>query len=131
MGAARPFRTLERLHEAADATWRSLSEADWREALDAHPRIGDRTASGQAAEEQAGALSGGEEESRLLAEANREYEARFGRIFLVCAAGRTARQMLALCRERLQNDLAAELRIAAEEQRRITRLRLEKLARGK
>ncbi len=131
MASARPFVTLERLLEAADATWRSLPESDWREALDSHPRIGDRAASGQAAEEQAAALSGSEEDARLLAEANRDYEARFERIFIVCAAGRTVREMLEMCRQRLRNDPAAELGTAAEEQRRITRLRLEKMARGR
>ncbi|MCA1582794.1 MAG: 2-oxo-4-hydroxy-4-carboxy-5-ureidoimidazoline decarboxylase [Acidobacteria bacterium] len=131
MAAARPFGSLDRLIDASDATWRSLPETQRLEALDAHPRIGDRAASGRAAEEQAGALSGSDEDARLLAEANRAYEARFGRIFIVCAAGRTAREMLALCRARLENDAATELAIAAEEQRRITRLRLERLAAGR
>lgn len=128
MAAARPFRSLDRLFEAADATWRSLPDSQRLQALDAHPRIGDRAASGLAADEQAAALSAGDEDARLLAEANREYEARFGRIFIVCATGKTARQMLDLCRERLENDAATELTITAEEQRRITRLRLERLA---
>ncbi|MEP6767522.1 MAG: 2-oxo-4-hydroxy-4-carboxy-5-ureidoimidazoline decarboxylase [Acidobacteriota bacterium] len=131
MAAARPFGSLDRLFQTADAAWRSLPDSERLQALDAHPRIGDRAASGRAAEEQAAALSAGDEDVRLLAEANREYEARFGRIFIVCAAGRTARQVLALCRERLKNDAAMELTIAAEEQRQITRLRLERLAAGR
>ncbi len=131
MAQARPFRTLERLLDAGEAIWRSLAESDWREAFDAHPRIGDRTAAGRSAEEQATALSGSDEDARLLSEANCQYEARFGRIFIVCAAGRTAPQILSLCRERLRNDESTELHIAAREQGRITRLRLEKLAGGK
>ncbi|MEP7131872.1 MAG: 2-oxo-4-hydroxy-4-carboxy-5-ureidoimidazoline decarboxylase, partial [Acidobacteriota bacterium] len=131
MVAARPFATLDRVLETADAAWGELPEPDQREALNAHPRIGDRKASGREAEEQAGALLAADEDARLLAEANREYESRFGRIFIVCAAGRSAREMLAVCRERLGNDPAKEFRVAAEEQRRITRLRLEKLACGK
>jgi 2-oxo-4-hydroxy-4-carboxy-5-ureidoimidazoline decarboxylase len=130
MAAARPFRSLERLVDASDATWLSLPESQRLQALDAHPRIGDRAASGRAAEEQAVALASGDDDARRLAEANRAYEQRFGRIFIVCAAGRTAAEMLAICRERLENDPVTELAIAAEEQRRITRLRLEKLAAG-
>ncbi len=131
MVAARPFATLDRMLETADAAWEALPEPDQGEAFNAHPRIGDRKASGREAEEQAGALSATGEDARLLADASREYESRVGRIFIVCASGRTAREMLAACRERLGNDPVTELRVSAEEQRRITRLRLEKLARLK
>lgn len=62
-----------------------------------------------------------------LAEANRTYESRFGYIFIVCATGKSAEEMLALVRSRLRNDAETELRVAADEQRKITRLRLEKL----
>ncbi len=129
MAAARPFTTLTRLLDAADAAWRALPESDVREALASHPRIGDRDASGDAGQEQSSARDADPATARSLAIANREYEARFGRIFIVCATGKTAAQMLALCRERLHNDETTELRAAAEEQRRITRLRLERLAR--
>ena len=128
MAAARPFSTPLRLFEAADAAWRALPESDVLEALARHPRIGDARASGAAAAEQSAVRGADAETARSLAIANREYEERFGRIFIVCASGKTAAQMLALCRERLHNDAATELSIAAEEQRRIMRLRLERLA---
>lgn len=129
MAQGRPFGDLARLLDAADRVWRSLSESDWREALAAHPRIGDSTAAGRAAEEQSGALAAPAPTREDLVRANREYEARFGHIFVVCASGKSAEEMLALCRTRLHNDPNTELRLAAEEQRKITRLRLEKLAR--
>lgn len=128
MEEARPYRSVAALLDAADRIWHSLSDADRREALAAHPRIGDGAA-GQAASEQAGALSASEETRNSLSRANAEYETRFGHIFVVCASGKTPEEMLALCRRRLHNDPESELRVAAEEQRRITRLRLEALAR--
>ena len=130
MTAERPFATLENLLEASDRTWRSLPEAEWRTAFAAHPRIGERLAGKREAREQAGALLADEETAAAIARANREYEERFGRIFLVCASGKSAEQLLALCRSRLHNDEETELRVAAEEQRMITRLRLERLANG-
>ncbi len=130
MAAARPFETADALFERADSEWWSLSEDDWREALAAHPRIGDRSASGREAREQAGALSTDAGTLRQIARANAEYEARFGWIFVVCAAGKSAAEMLALCRARLHNDAATEIGVAAAEQAKITRLRLEGLVRG-
>lgn len=129
MVRARPFGTLDGLLAAADRIGDTLSDSDWLEAFAAHPRIGDRGARGAAAAEQSGALSAPESTIEALSRANREYETRFGHIFIVCASGKQAEEMLALYRERLHNDPATELRIAAEEQRKITRLRLEKLAR--
>jgi OHCU decarboxylase len=128
MTAARPFRTPEELFVRAETEWWKLTETDWREALAAHPRIGDREATGREAREQAGALSAGDQTLEALARANAEYEARFGHIFVVCASGKSAAEMLALCRARLHNDPATEIRIAAGEQAKITRLRLERLA---
>ena len=127
--AARPFATAGEMLDRADAEWRRLGEADWREALAAHPRIGDRRASGREAREQAGALASPDEVLDALAHANAEYETRFGHLFVVCASGKTAEEMLALCRARLHNDPATEIRIAAGEQAKITRLRLEALVR--
>jgi OHCU decarboxylase len=89
------------------------------------PEIGER-ASGQAAAEQAGRAERRPETLAALARANREYQERFGYIFIVCASGRSAEEMLDLCRQRLHNAPAEELKVAAEEQRKITRLRLEK-----
>ena len=126
MEKARPFQDLPALLDAADRVWRSLSETDRQEAFRAHPRIGERV-SGQAGEEQSGARNASAETLEALARANREYEEKFGRVFLVCATGKSAEEMLALCCARLHNDIGTEMRVAAEEQRKITRLRLEKL----
>lgn len=120
-----PFAGEEQLFASADQIWRELSEEDWLEAFAAHPRIGAR-ASGQAAAEQAGTSGASAETLAALSRANQEYEERFGYIFIVCAAGRSAEEMLDLCRRRLHNDFSEELKMAAEEQRKITRLRLEK-----
>jgi 2-oxo-4-hydroxy-4-carboxy-5-ureidoimidazoline decarboxylase len=129
MAAARPFESPDRMLDLAQMEWAGLGEADWREALAAHPRIGDRRASGREAQEQARALASDVAVLDELARANAEYEERFGHIFVVCASGKTAEEMLALCRSRLHNDLATEIRIAAGEQAKITRLRLEALVR--
>jgi allantoicase len=135
MAGARPFRTTGDLFETADAIWRSLAEPDWLEAFRAHPKIGERkvaqpSRSGRWSDaEQAGTREAGEDVLTSLAEINRAYEERFGYIFIVCATGRSAGEMLDLARARLENDPETELRVAAEEQRRITRLRLEKLLR--
>ena len=125
MAAARPFASRERLLDTAERTWLDLGAEDWREAFGAHPRIGER-ATGVAAREQSGTRDASAEVLRSLADANREYEERFGRVFLVCATGKSAKEMLDLCRLRLHNDPREELAVAADEQRKITRLRLEK-----
>jgi len=127
MTAARPFDTVDAMTTAADAIWSSLDRSDWLEAFAAHPRIGAATDTAWSAAEQAGMSSATSDVRELLIEANREYEARFGYIFIVCATGRRADEMLRMLDARLENDPHIELRIAAEEQRKITRLRLEKL----
>ena len=135
MAARRPFRGPADVHAAADAVWWALEPADWDEAFRAHPRIGERKAAlsqgaqaaAWSAQEQAGAAGAGEDAAAALAEGNRAYEARFGRIYIVCATGKTAEEMLAILRARLANDPETELRTAAAEQAKITRLRLEKL----
>jgi OHCU decarboxylase len=132
MAAARPFAGIEAMETRADAIWWALEPDDWREAFAAHPKIGaaNPAATGQrdwAAQEQAAVAVAAHDTLRRLAAANRDYEARFGYIFIVCATGRTAAEMLALLEARLRHDAGEELRIAAEEQRRITRLRLGKL----
>ena len=134
MTAARPFPDEATLHRAADVEWDRTSADDRLEAFAAHPRIGERAHAGAAArhagwsaQEQAGASSADERVARELASGNREYEARFGHVFLICATGRSAADMLAELRARLGNDAATELDVAAEEQRKITHLRLEKL----
>lgn len=128
----RPFTSLEQLFTAADAAWWSLEPAAWQEAFDSHPRIGEqhaKAASSASLSWSAGEQSGVSEEATVhaaLAAANRLYEARFGHIFLVCATGKSAAQILATLQSRLHNDPAAELQEAAEQQRRITQLRLRK-----
>ena len=130
---ARPFKDTDSLFREADSISWSLSEEDWLEAFRAHPKIGESAAvqSAQArswsAQEQSGAEDAATETKAALAAGNQEYEKRFGFIFIVCATGKTSAEMLAILNERLQNDSDTELRLAAEEQRKITCLRLEKL----
>ena len=136
VASRRPYASLEALHKAADATWWKLDRADWLEAFGHHPQIGDKPASGSdparqwAAGEQAGALAATEDVKARLARANRAYFEKFGYIYIVCATGKTAEGMLAILNQRLQNDLPSELSIAAEQQRLITRIRLDKLLAG-
>jgi 2-oxo-4-hydroxy-4-carboxy-5-ureidoimidazoline decarboxylase len=126
MTALRPFESREVLLAAADEVWNSLGPDDWREAFAHHPRIGER-ATGTAAGEQSGMRSADDRLRDDLAQANREYEERFGYIYIVCATGKTGSEMLEIVQQRLANDPEAELRIAAEEQRKITRIRLTNL----
>jgi len=132
--ALRPFWDVGQLLSIGGRVWRELGREDWLEAFRAHPRIGESKAereTGAGARawsegEQARAREASGETLDALAEANREYEGRFGFIFIVCAAGRSAGEMLAALRERLNNDPETELRVAAAEQWRITELRLRK-----
>ena len=126
VAAQRPFRSPEELLQAASDVWWALDEADWLQAFSHHPRIGER-AEGWAAAEQAGTREARQSTMLSLAALNREYEDMFGYVFLICATGKSADEMLVALRERLTNDPTAELRIAAGEQAEITRLRLEKL----
>lgn len=138
MVARRPFGTLQRVLDAADDAWWSLTPDDWLEAFAHHPRIGEQRAAvaqGSAAQawshdEQRGASEAGGATRQALAHGNREYERKFGHIYLVCATGRSADEMLAMLQDRLSNDSGTELRVAAGEQAKITRLRLEKLFSG-
>lgn len=135
MVRARPFATVPALFEAAERAWADTAEPDWHEAFRGHPRIGEtKAAAGQSAaeqrwssQEQQGAARADDEARRALAEVNRAYEARFGHIYLVCATGKSADELLAIARARLANDPATELRVAASEQLKILRLRLAKL----
>jgi len=133
MAAHRPFANLDDLREAADSIWQDLEPADWLEAFGRHPQIGEKAASGSessrrwAEGEQTGARVATENVKTRLAWGNQAYREQFGYIFIVCATGKSAEEMLALLEQRLQNDPAHELKIAAEQQRLITRLRLEKL----
>jgi 2-oxo-4-hydroxy-4-carboxy-5-ureidoimidazoline decarboxylase len=135
MIAHRPFASADDVYRAADEIWASLDRADWLQAFDGHPKIGDldslrrkfASTADWASGEQAGVAGAGDDIITSLAEGNRDYEARFGYIFIVCATGKTAAEMLTILRDRLNNDADSELRIAAAEQAKITRLRLEKL----
>jgi len=133
---ARPFANLDDLLAKADRIWWSMDSEDWLEAFRAHPKIGEKKAAAVTQSEQARAWSAQEQSgvgnSSLetigdLAKGNRKYEQRFGFIFIICATGKSSQEMLTSLNQRLQNDRATELRTAAEEQRKITRLRLEKL----
>jgi 2-oxo-4-hydroxy-4-carboxy-5-ureidoimidazoline decarboxylase len=136
MGVAsrRPLASEADLLAASDETWRSLGEPDWLEAFRSHPRIGESVATASspsqfahwAAQEQRKVAEADDTVKIALAEGNREYERRFQHIFIVCATGKTAREMLAILRRRLDNDSVTELREAAEQQRLITQIRLKK-----
>ena len=130
--AARPYPTRAELLEAAATACRDLDDRELDAALAGHPRIGDR-ASGASTEarlsrqEQASVADADERTRHELLEANRAYERRFGHVFLIRAAGRSAEEMLAELRRRLGNDAATERRETAEQLAQITRLRLEGL----
>lgn len=126
MARHRPFADTDALFAAADRTWLELSETDWLAAFAAHPRIGENTTSSTARHEQAGALAADADVKQALAAGNREYEAKFGFIYIVFASGKTAQEMLDLLRARLRNDRKTEIRNAATEQLKITRVRLSK-----
>ncbi len=135
MLARRPFGSAQEVYEAAAQIWNGLTRNDWLEAFRHHPRIGEKKAerkqSGNAkawsAREQVGVESSSIRTKAALIKANRAYEEKFGYFFIVCASGKTTNEILALLNQRLANDPTAELAIAAEEQHKITRLRLEKL----
>lgn len=135
MTAARPFKMLEDLYSTADDIWFSLSTVDHLEAFASHPKIGSKKAAPKQKElaakwssgEQSGMDAAAETTKKELAEANRLYLDKFGFIFIICATGKSADEMLAICKARLGNSAATELKIAAEEQRKITEIRLNKL----
>ena len=123
----RPFESPEVLFSAAEFVWWGLEPSDWLEASSAHPKIGEKKLSGWASQEQAGIGTKSHDLMERLARANEDYENRFGWIFLVCATGKTAPEMLHSLQARLENEREEELRVAAGEQAKITKLRLEKL----
>lgn len=129
VAAGRPYASVAGVILAADDIWAQLSHSDWLEAFGAHPRIGESGGRSPAASsrEQKGVMSANEETRALLAEGNRLYEERFGHVFLISAAGRSAQDVLAALRQRFENDPATELDLAAEEQRKITQLRLKSM----
>jgi 2-oxo-4-hydroxy-4-carboxy-5-ureidoimidazoline decarboxylase len=134
MAARRPILNEAALLAACDEVWRNLPESDWIEAFRSHPRIGESHS--PASTPARSAVWSGEEQQKVgtaasdtkaaLAAGNRFYEQRFHRIFIVCATGKSAAEILAILQRRLLNDEAAELQEAAEQQRQIAHLRLKK-----
>jgi OHCU decarboxylase len=135
MLARRPFASRVALLETSDTVCAKLSNDQWLAAFAHHPRIGEQRAAAAVSDaarqwsegEQRDATGGDEMLQNQLREAQRRYEMRFGYIFIISASGRSASEIMSELQSRLQNDPDRELRIAAEEQRRIARLRLEKL----
>jgi len=133
MAARRPIADEDHLSVISDAVWLGLPEAAWQEAFDSHPRIGEQKAKSAtdeslswSASEQSRAMTPDEEAKLALAEGNRRYEEKFGRIFIVCASGKSAAEILALLEQRMHYAPAVELQEAAEQQRQITQLRLKR-----
>lgn len=134
LASSRPIADEAALIETSSSIWLSLPEEAWQEAFDSHPRIGQKHSQAQAteqslrwsAQEQRTALSEDDGTKLALEEANRRYEQKFGRIFIVCATGKSSAEMLAILEARMTNDAATELLEAAEQQRQITQLRLHR-----
>jgi len=133
LAARRPFPGEEALLAASDDIWKGLSESDWLEAFESHPRIGESRSEANTGrseawskEEQQKAGAATEDIKLALAEGNRMYEQKFHRTFIVCATGRSSEEILEILHRRLRNDNQTELLEAAEQQRQITQLRLKK-----
>jgi len=134
LAARRPFDDEPSLIATSDEVWRSLATADWLEAFSQHPRIGERKAPNSALaqslawseQEQARVADAAHSLQVALEEGNREYERRFNRVFIVCATGKSAAEILEILRARLRGDDVTELQQAGEEQRKITNIRLQK-----
>jgi 2-oxo-4-hydroxy-4-carboxy-5-ureidoimidazoline decarboxylase len=132
LASRRPFENEALLVKASDEIWNQLEVQHWLEAFSKHPRIGERKAPGEVSAQSAAWSAqeqrevADENHQAALAEANQEYERRFGRVFIVCATGKSASEILDILHERLLNDDATELHAAVEEQRKITNLRLKK-----
>ena len=130
-----PVKSLSELLELAEEKWYECNRKDWLEAFEHHPMIGDINSLKKkyantltlAASEQSGVNSATEETLRELSEINKAYQKKFGYIFIVCATGKSADQMLLLIMQRFENDQETEIKIAMEEQNKITKLRIEKL----
>jgi allantoicase len=135
MVECRPYQSLETLIGTANDIWWSLQPDDWLEAFRSHPKIGEKKATESVSEqsrewsgqEQAGVSNAAAETIDSLSALNRNYEEKFGFIFIICATGKTSEEMLFALRERLEHEPTTELSIAAEEQNKITELRLRKL----
>ena len=129
----RPIADEQELVERSGSIWQSLAPEDWYEAFQSHPRIGEKSRESSTAQssawssgEQSGMMSSTSTVREALERGNRAYEQRFGRIYVVCATGKSAEEMLSDLQRRLKNDPETELLEAVEQQRQITRLRLGK-----
>lgn len=135
MAQGRPYESVETLIAKANDIWWSLPPEDWLEAFRSHPKIGEKKAAAPVSDrssqwsgqEQAGMSNASGETVDSLAALNHAYDQKFGFIFIICATGKSSEEMLSALRQRLDNDPAAELPIAAAEQSKITELRLKKL----
>jgi 2-oxo-4-hydroxy-4-carboxy-5-ureidoimidazoline decarboxylase len=127
MMAIFPVKDEAHLMEAATMYWHECAPVDWLEAFYHHPKIGAATNDKQAAEEQAAIAHTTDSVLYRLEEGNRLYQDKFGYIFIVCATGKSAEEMLALLEERLLHTPSEEIKIAMGEQDKITRIRLKKL----
>ena len=133
--AGRPYGDEAELLAVADAATAELDDAGLEQALGGHPRIGEggrghgagARAGSWSGQEQAGVANASAELLAQLAAANAAYEQRFGHVYLVCASGRSAAELLEVCRDRLENDPATERRVVLDELAKINRLRLIKL----
>ncbi|TMC83047.1 MAG: 2-oxo-4-hydroxy-4-carboxy-5-ureidoimidazoline decarboxylase [Chloroflexi bacterium] len=132
VAARRPYKDVGEVVAAAESAWSGLTADDWLEAFAAHPRIGEKGGHAPATSEreQRKLAQGSGVTLNAIAAENREYERQFGHVFLIAASGRTAEEILGELRRRRGNDAATELQVAAAEQRKITRLRLEALLKG-
>ena len=130
-----PADDLVELLEDAEEQWYLCNEDDWKEAFAHHPKIGDveslkkkfASTAQWAAGEQGGVNNASQKIIEALAKGNLEYEKKFGYIFIVCATGKSAEEMLEILQSRLPNGLNEEIEIAVDEQNKITKLRIEKL----
>jgi OHCU decarboxylase len=135
MASSRPFASEIEIIDKAVSIWKDLETSDWLEAFAAHPKIGESKAAAspqaRSADWSKGEQSGMDSADGILkselADANQKYFDKFGFIFIVCATGKSAGEMLQLCRQRLENDRETEIEIAANEQQKITEIRLRKL----
>lgn len=123
----RPFDNFEALIAASDEIWWSLAESDWLQAFSKHPKIGEKRADPWSSDEQRGMDQASFDIAAAMEKLNRQYDDKFGWIFIVCATGKRAGEMLTTLENRLANEAADEIRIAASEQAKITKLRLGKL----
>lgn len=132
---ARPFVSKQQVLQLADSVWSTMEKGDYFAAFEGHPQIGDlstlrekyRQTAGSAGHEQSGMQQANEQILQSMMQLNKDYLAKFGFIFIVCASGKSAAEMLQIIEQRINNSVDQELKIAAAEQGKITKIRLDKL----